>query len=554
MPNLFGRVAGYFINGWYQALESYQGKREDARTILPAFVGGGPQMGGETMTEERARRLAMMSAWVWSDISLIAGRVSGAMPEVEVYIDGEEVEQHDVVTLLHKPNGLMTGEWFATYVTMWYLLRGNAYAVMVVEAGRVVELLPLPAHRIKPIPESLRRLEDGTLIVDYQYASDFGLERIPGEFVIHWRTVNPDDYWEGLSPLAAALHGMEIDHAQADWVRSFFGDDNAIPAGVVSLPQTTDPVLFDAIKHQFREEFGGRRRTAVVRAGEIDVKVIQQTLEQMQILESREFSRKEIDRAFGVPEGLLDAALSGDSRQAANITFARETVQPLVNHIVAVMSERLRLFYPGLMLEPPNVVPQDRMLEVQEYRTYSLDRTINENREAIGLPPVSHPLADVPVRILQGMIRAGVVSGIEPAAPPGFGVQNPDAMMEEEAGKEADRDAVSAHGVAIDDTGSEHEAWAIELGRWRRVAEKGMRRGDADAWRRFRARYLPADIRMYVAQRMEGVTTPEAVKDVFDEARTLTGRVTYVRDYRPGWNDNVAAAARVWQAVSGGAQ
>jgi len=531
--NAFGKILGYFVKGWYDAIQAYAPRRESSANLLPYYDGGEP-LGEETISEENSRRLAMVSAWAWRDIQAIGNKVASALMQADITVGGETAEDHAAVAVLREPNGFMSGKFMFEYLTMWYLLRGNAYAVIVSNGPGlgIDEILPLPSASVRPIPDSARRTADGQLVVDYLYAGPTEVVRIPGEYMFHFRTPNPEDYWQGLSPLVAALNGMRIDYSQAQWVRSFFSDDNAVPANIVSLPPTITEPAYEAIKQQIRREFGGRRRTAVVRAGEISVQLVQQTLEQMQILQSREFSRDEIDRAFGVPKGLFDGALSGDSRREAVSAFLRDTVQPIADHFAYGLTARLRLFYgDDLRVEVPDVGPQDRMLAVQEYRTYSQDRTINENREELGLPPINHPLADVPVRIL------GILAKQSPQSlAPGFaGVPNPEQRATVEAGK------------GLDDSAAIAEAWAVELGRWRRVAEKGFRDGRPDAWRQFRAVYLPNDIRAWVADELERAQTADEVKEIFRAALGATGRVLYVRGRGASnnWVDNVRSAVRL---------
>jgi len=529
--NLFGRMVGYVIKGWYDALQTYAGSASEPALILPVYEGGEP-VGTETMSEAESRRLALVSAWASSAINEIAGRVSAAVPDITVRIGDEELDDHEALSLIRSPNGLVSGAWFARYIIFWYELRGNAYAIISSTGlGQGIdEVLPIPSYMMRPIPESVRRADDGSLVVDYYYSSPDGLVRIPGEYVLHWRTPNPEDYWQGLSPLSAAMNGLRTDYSQARWVDSFFSKDNAIPAGIVSVPPTITPQLFEAVKRQFREEFGGKRRTAIVRGGDLTVETIQQTLEQMQIVQSRDFSRREIDRAFGIPEGLLDGALSGDSREAVNRTFARDTVQPILNHYVEVWASRLRLFYPDIDdLVAPNIVPQDRMLRVQEYRTYALDRTINENREVLGLEPLDLPVADVPVRVLSLMMK----QASQGLAPSGFGLQNPDAMTEAQAGKD-------------DGDGALYEAWAAEIDRWRRMTLSGWRKGNKDAWQEFRHRYLPETMVSWAQEQLAEAKDIDDVKGVFSAMSRVTGRVIYRRNGNRGWSDNLRAAARLF--------
>lgn len=512
--NRLGRILRYFTDAWQYAVRASPVKvvvsaLPDVSTAITDL--------GEAERAERARRLAMTSAWAYSDISLIAKRVAQAMCDVRLMRttpDGDkEVRDHPALDLLNHPNDVMDAAFLWRYTVFWYLLAGNAYIVIVTPGqgtGQPLELWPLPAPRLRPVPQSLRRGRGAFAtrnVVDYEYASDRGIITLPGEAVIHLRTPNPFDYWQGLSPLSAAARGLEIDNGQTGWVLSFFTKDNAIPARIVSLPQGTPKAVFDAVREQLREEFGGKYKTLVTTAGQISVEVVQQTIEQMKILEGREFTRDEIDRIFGVPQGLLSKSLSGDSRLAATIAFARETLQPLLNDLVSVLNMRLMPYYApdgSLWLEAPNVVPEDRMLRVQEYRTYSMDRTINENREAQGLPPISAPWADIPVRLLTPMRRG---------APPGFGLPAPEQLLEQRAGKEGDV------WQGLDMTKAVENAWRYELRQWQKVALASLRHEGDPLAREFLANVLPDDVVDMVTDKLSQAKDADAVRAVFRKAR-----------------------------------
>ena len=513
--NTLGRVLRYMVDAWRYATRA--APDTVSALLLPSTSITTVSL-DDAERAERARKLAVTSAWAYSAIRLIAHRVAEAMADVEVMEysargKGEKREEHEILDLLARPNDVMGRAFLFRYTVNWLLLMGNAYIVIVTPqqgSGTPLELWPLPADRVRPLPHTLRRGQGvfaNRVVIDYEYTADTQIVTLPGESVIHLRMPNPFDYWEGLSPLSAAMMGLEVDRGQATWVRSFFTDDNAVPANIVSLPQGTPQPIFEAVKQQLIEEFGGKRKTLVTRGGDITVQVIQQTLEQMQILQSREFTRDEIDRVFGIPQGLLSGSLSGDSRIAANTTFARETLQPLINDIVDELNKRLVPYYgDNVELVPPNVVPEDRMLLVQEYRTYSPDRTINENRAVQGLPPIDKPWADIPVRLLAPLMRS---------APPGFGLPAPEQMAQMLAGREArvddDLDVVAGKAMEL--------AMRHELQQWQKVALRAVREVGDPLAREFVADVLPADVVDRITDALTDASTPQAVKDVFRAVR-----------------------------------
>lgn len=468
----------------------------------------------ETMDTDAAYKLAVTSAWVWSDIKLIADRVASrdASLKVKARSTGKEIEAHPFLQLLDEPNAFMSGSFLKRYCVWWLLLRGNAYLFVSTRrpgVGEPEELWPLAANMVRPLPETLRRGQGifrNIDLIDYEYNVNGSLEILPGENIVHFRSPNPFDWWEGLSPLTAALIGVQMDHAQAVWQRDFFAEDNAIPSAIISVPSTTSPVDFDRQREILRQQMKEGQKRLFTRSGDLTVETITQTLEQMQIIDSRKFNRDEIDRVYGVPEGLISGGLSGDSRLAAEIAFARNTVQPLIDYMAEQLSTDLALYYgDDIMFEAPNVIPQDRALEVQEYTTYSQDMTIDENREARGLKPAKLPgdladLATVPVRLLQYVAKAA-----EPPSPPPqsgdmIGSQAPANVVDEQAGK-----AVS---LAID----------TELSQWRKVALKEFKSGRNPSKRDFACVAIPKSRALEIVDALNLAEDESEVKAAFDAA------------------------------------
>ena len=242
------------------------------------------------------------------------------------------------------------------------------------------------------------------------------------------------------------------------------------------------------------------------RSGDLTVEIITQTLEQMQMIDSRKFNRDEIDRVYGIPEGIFSSSLSGDSRLGAEIALARNTIQPLIDYLAEQLSTDLALYYgDDIMFEAPNVVPQDRALEVQEYTIYSQDMTIDENREKRGLGPVTLPtdladLATVPVRLLQFVAKAQEPPPAPPVVGDMIGNQAPANVVAGQAGKAID--------LAVD----------TELKQWCKVALREFRAGRNPGKRDFDCVAISKSRALDVAEALNLATDESEVKAAFELA------------------------------------
>lgn len=400
-PNRLGGALSYFAEAYRFAFPSPPPTKAEQRrmayNLLDRIGDAGKYQSAETVDTAQAIRLATTSAWFYSGTKTIGDRIAAtdARPIIKKRVGDELRRQlnHDFSKLLDRPNSLMTWEFIARYLSGWLYLLGNAYLFISTPAigeGIPDELWPLPANAVVPIPKSIRISKlTGKPCIDYAYTLDGKTTVLPGENVIHIRFANPFDYWMGLSPLTALMDAVKLDRYQSKYMQGFFGRDNAIPTAIISVPQETNEIDFEIIKEQIREQFGQGRRSAITRAGDLSVETITQTLHEMEIVAARKFNREEINHVIGIPDGLISGGESGDSRLATEITFARNTTQPLLDLIASAMDSGLCPYYgTAFVIVAPSIIPQDRALELQEYQQYSADQTIIENRKQRNLPPI----------------------------------------------------------------------------------------------------------------------------------------------------------------------
>lgn len=427
-PNRLGTALNYFASAYRFAFSvpmKESPRRSMAMSFLDAMASSSKYRdNSDTVDTAEAVKLAITSAWVYSGVKLISDRIasSDARLTVKKRIGAElrDMPGHDFDILLAQPNSLMTTEFILRYTTFWAFLTGNAYIFVSTPApgqGKPEELWPLPANKVRPIPTSMRTSRlTGQPCIDYAYKADDKNDKwqiLPGENVIHIRFPNPFDYWQGLSPLTALMDPLKLDRYQSRYLQGFFGRDNAIPTAIISVAAETNEYDFEGIKEQIRSQFGEGRRSAIIRAGDMDVKTITQTLQQMELVNARKFNREEINHVLGIPEGLISGSASGDSRLSTEITFVRNTVQPFLDMLAADFSNSIAAYYgQNVVVSAPNIIPQDRALRVQEYTTYSQDRSINENRLELNLPPVSV------IEMVNGLNEQRQAVGLEPITTP----------------------------------------------------------------------------------------------------------------------------------------
>jgi HK97 family phage portal protein len=458
----------------------------------------------DSVDTDAAYNAAMQASWVYADITLIAARVASEQWEVKRR-SGEELldkANHPFERLWQEPGGTYPGGLLAQYTIWWYLLRGNAYLFVATDApgrGEPRELWPLVSKWMHPRPETLRKsMVTGKPIIDYEYrlpnTGGHGI-MLPGENVVHFRTPNPNDYWQGLSPLVAAMDGITLDLGARRWQRDFYREDNAIPTAVIAFPSDMTQTDFERITGQIGEDIKAGKRMFFGR-GEMSVNTVQQTMTDMQFVETRAFTREEIDNIYHVPTGLLTGGNSGDAQQAQEITFARNCIQPLLDYMAAELTMRVAPYYgEDVMIVAPDVVPQDRAIAIQEYTTYGADRTVNENRAELGLDPWVMPeeaaavlgmdvdaLANVPTRLVTLLGRAQSSQLAAAFAPGNVGELTQEEQEEIEGGEEpGNLPGAQAPAQAVETLAEKAARLGIEteMGRWQKVALREVRDGRA---------------------------------------------------------------------------
>lgn len=404
-PNALGRALGYLATATayakYIRASSVRvdedGRKRGFFQALSLMAERDEYTSTETLDVDAIYRLAITSAWFFSGVKLIADRIaSGESAFLVKERIGEElrdIKNHEFEVLMQRPNALMTRDFLLTFTVFWYYLKGEAYLFISTIApgyGEPEEIWPLPANAMRPLPNTLRKHRmSGKPCIDYEYTVNGQKFLMPGENIIHIRNPNPFDYWSGLSFATAMLQFLRIDYEQGKFTEEYYGKDNGIPTAIIALPAAMDQNSFETAKEQIREEFGQKRRSAIIRAGDFTVQMLNQDFRQADFVNMRKFNRDSLWQILGIPEGINSGSMSGDSRLAAEIAFIRNTVQPLLDRIAAEFAANVAPYYgPKITIVAPSIVPQDRAMKMQEYTVYSPDRLINENRQILGLPAI----------------------------------------------------------------------------------------------------------------------------------------------------------------------
>jgi len=433
-------------------------------------------------SDEQRERLAVTSAWVYSDIKGIANE--GSQAGVGIYErKGEELEEvvsHEFEAIMRRPNDFMGGAWLRQYTLWWWLLRGEAYWLKVFDVGGSLrEIWPLPASRMRPIPDPVM------YISGYGYRGRQGEpeQRLEVEQVCFFRFPNPFDYHRGLSPMSAYRLAMETDVSAARWNREFFNNGAALQM-ILSVPQMVQS-QFEQVKLDINQQLlDQQRRFLVARAGDIKAEAVTVTQKDAEFLAGRVFSQQEIDRIFGYPAGYWSDKANRANAEAAKATLIDQAVWPLL----VMMHDEItaQIVQPAygkqFVAQFADIRVRNRDLELKERGLYFQAQTLDEVRAELGRDPF--PDVELGQTLFPLAVKGGGDSGF--AAMPAMGTGQ----------------------MKSDSTGR------ADLRKWQGIALRRLKSGDPPGYD-FESDAIEEHVRTHINEALDTASTAEEVKAAF---------------------------------------
>jgi HK97 family phage portal protein len=385
----------------------------------PAYpLFSGFRMGNPVWTkfnEKEAARIYNNVDVVFSCIDLIGTEAGQAkFKVVRTDSSGNSVEQpdHDLAKLLKMPNSTQDGPAF-TYASVAYrLITGNSYINL--NTGTLVDGKPVrddfdtpPMEMWGFRPERVRVIPGTLGNAGYEYKSDgsaqtltFPADEITGKSnILHWKTFNPLDDYYGLSPIQAALKGIDTYDKTVDWNKSLL-DNGGRPSG--ALIWKGEGRMGEETYRQFKEEVDEKitkkqkRGKPIVLPGNVDWKDLSLSPRDMDFLQSKSTAMQDIARVYGIPPILLnlgsDATFS--NMKEARLSLWDSTIIPLLGSYVAVLNQHVASRYEDgvsikIDLSDVTALEPRRQGLWERAEKASAFITVNEQREMINLEPVA---------------------------------------------------------------------------------------------------------------------------------------------------------------------
>jgi HK97 family phage portal protein len=288
-----------------------------------------------------AHRAINMVAWAGASIQLIMYNVGAKGGK-------KEVKAHPLLDLLKRPNPGMAGSGFFHALYQYQMISGNVF----IQATGPKGAPPAELYLLRP-DRMVVLAGKGAMPAGYRYtinnqSVDFPVDRISGlSRILHLKTFHPLSDWYGLSPVEAAAYSIDQHNQSGAWNQSLL-QNGARPSGalVVRADKNGGGSLsedqYTRIKQQIDEQFTGATNAGrpILLEGGLDWKEMSMSPRDMDFIEAKHASARDIALAFGVPPQLL--GIPGDNTyanlQEARLALWEQTVIPMVQNSVDALN------------------------------------------------------------------------------------------------------------------------------------------------------------------------------------------------------------------------
>jgi HK97 family phage portal protein len=300
-----------------------------------------------------------------------------------------EVTSHPFLNLMRTANPLMDGFEVLQLLQTYMELVGDSYLYMVKDRfGTPKEIWPLMAQYVTIVPSE-------TKVVDhYEYRTDAQHDNTqklwPGE-ISHCRMPNPNDFYYGASPVAAASAFVDSQNYIESYEENLFKNRGApdqllIPNGPIP------PKRRKKMEKDFRRRFGGTHNAGKTMVMPFDLKLEQlSNPRDIAFLVGKKATRDDICAMFDIPPASFDTSGLREASEGAEYVHAKYGVLPRTTRMQQKLNQDVvSCWGPRFFCAFDNPVPEDRDRRLKEVTAnlrsgYS---SINEARTRDHLGPV----------------------------------------------------------------------------------------------------------------------------------------------------------------------
>jgi len=394
MKTLWGR------SDTIEALKTSQIRQHDTKASAAHSMLAFQNVGQPVWTPRRYDSLSLegyqRNVIVYRCVNLIA-RGAASVPW-RLYDGHQELLHHPVLDLLNKPSAHQGGAAFMEELVGHLLLSGNSYIEAVNNAqGQAEELFSLRPDRIKVIPGAQGELQGYRYEVDGRYTV-LSVNNAHGTSpVLHIKLFHPLNDWYGMSPLEAAANSIDQHNAVAGHNLALLQNGGRPSGALIVRNRNLTPEQCQDLRDSAKGLFQGAHNAGqiMVMEGDYEWKEMGLSLKDLDFIEGKNLSAREITQAFNVPPML--AGVPGDAT-FANYKEARyhlweDTILPLISHIAEELTHWLLPAFGKNLRLSYNIDAIPALAQRREEAWAKIAQadflTLNEKRRAVGYEPVA---------------------------------------------------------------------------------------------------------------------------------------------------------------------
>ena len=339
-------------------------------------------------------------------VKLISDSASAVTLKV---FDGDiELENHELLSLLKRPNPLQSGGEYFQSLFSYLMISGNSYLLRDTENDTPPrELYLLRPDRIKIKSSSSMIPDYYCYVVDGQTVNEYKVDQYTGQSQLKQiKLWNPLDDFYGCSPILASAYNID-QHNLAGLHNVALLKNGCTPSGMLKFEPKDETGMSATLTDDQRarlledleQRFQGSNNSGrpMLLEGNFDYKQLGLNPKDMDFLELLNLSAREIALCFGVPAQLIGIpeANTYSNMETAKLALYEETVIPLLTRVESDLNEFLSPLYDGDIQIKYDLTSIPAMAEKTKQIYANVSQAVqngimtrNEAREKLGLDEI----------------------------------------------------------------------------------------------------------------------------------------------------------------------
>lgn len=293
-------------------------------------------------------------------ISIITKSASSVKIHLRNKNNGEIVTNHSIINLLKRPNPILGQTDFFETIYAHKLISGNVFIEAIFtrnsKYANPQELYILRPDRVTVL------VGNNSMPVGYKYRVNnsetiFKINQINGKSeILHIKNFHPTNDWYGLSQVEPAAYSIDQHNEASKWNQAIL-QNGAKPCGALIVKNDADnngfltDNQFERLKEQLNEEFSGSVNAGkpLLLEGGLDWKEISLSPKEMDFLEMKHSTARDIALSFGVPSQLI--GIPGDNTYnnmaEARLFLWEQTILPTIDNVLDNLNNWLMPMFEG---------------------------------------------------------------------------------------------------------------------------------------------------------------------------------------------------------------